>query len=275
VPSQLSSPDRADDERPEAPPEQIYRRIRDQVQSDPGFARGTEFEAAREDLRRIANEADDAHLRANASLLLGELLEAKGEGKQAIDHYRHATRLVSDDAGPFMALALALAKDEQFAEAAEVQHRATELDPDNLENWLALGEMRLGAGESEASAEAYVAYERRRKGLIDGLTLKRGDAYRIAPTDRAGCAEALASAADPGTAVALIYALKSDPDPEVRATIAAVMGVQRLAMYRPVLEDRFEIETDAAVKQALAAALAEVVRAPVELQPAREAADAQ
>ena len=109
--------------------EDAYVRIRDAFESDPAFVRGAGFDAARSRLRTIANEADDSHLRANASLLLGAMLEARGEGKAAIDQYRHAARLVTDDAGPVMALALALAADEQYAEAAKAQARAAELIP--------------------------------------------------------------------------------------------------------------------------------------------------
>ena len=236
---------------------------RERIADDPTLANTARFFEAKADLERASNEASDPHLKANASLSLGVLYEGRKDTKGAIAAYRHAAKLVPDDAGPHMALALALAGDSQFAEAVEAQKTATTLDPDNLENWLVLGELLVKSGDQEAAAAAYVDYERRRKGLIDGLTLtnKQGE-YIVTTQERAGCAEALASATDEGTAVALTYALKSDPEPDVQATVASVMGVQRLTVYRPALEAALP-KAQGEVKEAIAWALTEIERDPV------------
>jgi tetratricopeptide (TPR) repeat protein len=244
-----------------------YQQIRDRFDRDPKSVVGADFPQVRGSLMEIANGADDVHLRANASLLLGALHELREERSLAIDLYRHASKLVTDDAGPLMALALALSAGGEHAEAVEVQEKVTQLDPDNLENWLALGQMRIQAGDPEGGAQAYVDYERRRKGLIDGLTLTKDGNYLVSIDDRIACAEALASAPDLGTAVALLYALESEPEPSVRRAIVRTMGVQRLEGYRHRLESKLEKEQDPDVREALAWALAEIARDPVVAQP--------
>jgi len=226
-----------------------------------------ESERMQAELRRIANEAVDVPLRANASLLLGSVHASRNEHARAEAFFRHAAELVPDDPGPQMALALALHRQAKYPEAAAVQLRVTELDPDNLENWLSLAEIRYRAGDQPGSLAAYVSYEQRRKGLIDGLTLpSRAGGYVVSETERVGCAQALASATDQGTAVALAYALRSDPSAVVRITVAEVMEIQRLGWYRPVLEGALAAEKDPATKEAIGAALAEVLRDPVDVR---------
>jgi len=236
---------------------------RDRVTQDPNVANTAQFFEAKTELTRVSNEAKDVHLRANASLLLGLLYEGRKDVKAAIAQYEHAAKLVPDDAGPHMALALALSADKKFADAAKAQKTATTLDPDNLENWLVLGELLVKSGDEEAGIKAYVDYERRRKGLIDGLTLKnKGGDYLVTPQERAGCAEALASATDMGTATALTYAFKSDPEASVRSMVASVMGVQRLEIYKPALSAALP-EARGEVKESIAWALTEIDRDPV------------
>jgi len=240
-----------------------YRRWKAKFEEDASIGGAGNLAEARRELEVLANRARDLHLRANGALLLGAILEAHGQAEAAEAYYRLAAHAIPQDAGPKMALALALAAQAKFAEAAAVQREATALDPDNLENWLTLGELLVKAGEQEAAAQTYVDYERRRKGLIDGLTLTKDGVPLVARDERIGCAEALASATDEGTAVALAYALDKDPEPAVRATVARVMGIQRLAWFRTTLETRLGAEPDAEVREALTWALAEIARDPV------------
>lgn len=246
-----------------------YLRVKSAVQSQAVLGDPARLQKAKDDLKRIANSAGDPHLRANASLLLGSVLESTGDRDGAVSYYRHATKVVDDDAGPFMALALALAAQGKHAEAATVQKRVVELDPDNLEGWLALGEMLVKAGDEKAATEAYAGYELRRKGLIDGLTLKQDGKYRIGPDDRAACALALAAASDNGTALALLYALGTEPETSVRVAIARTMGIQRLRGYRELLEKHLQKEKDPEVREVVGWALAEIVRDPIDTKPAR------
>ncbi len=238
------------------------------VVDSPGEMNEPQLAAIRADLQQISNRAQDRHLRANAALLLGSIHEGRGARSTAIGHYRHATKLVPDDAGPHMVLALALAADSKFNEAAQSQLVAAKLDPDNLENWLALGEMRIKADDRDGATEAYAAYELRRKGLLDGLTLRKDGAFSSGPEDRAGCARALAAATDNGTALALLYALENEPEASVRKAIVETMGVQRLRGYAAPMGKRAAVEPDAGVKEVLAWAMAEVARDPVDARPA-------
>jgi tetratricopeptide (TPR) repeat protein len=253
--------------KPAIDDEATYRRIRDRFERDPQATIGAEFEQVRTSLRAITNDSEDAHLRANAALFLGTLHEARKELAPAIDLYRHAAKLVADDAGPHMALALALAAHGQHAEAVTVQEKATALDPDNLENYLVLGEMRIKAGDAQGGAQAYVDYERHRKSLIDGLTLTKDGNYLVSIDERIGCADALASAADLGTAVALLYALEIEPEPRVRQAIVHTMGVQRLEGYKHRLAAHLEKEQDPDVREVVAWTLGEIERDPVVAQP--------
>jgi tetratricopeptide (TPR) repeat protein len=246
----------------------IYERHRDRfAAADAPALADADWERAAVELRAIANEAESPSLRANAALLLGGMYERRGQGEPAIEFYRLAATLVADDAGPHMALALALAEAGRLPEAIEAQKQAAKLDPDNLENWLALGEMFHKLGDEQSSLAAYADYERRRTGLINGLTLATDQQYVISAAQRAECALALASASDTGTGVALVYALKTDPDPEVRKAVAQALGIQRLTMYREPLAEALAKETDPQAREAMSRAQAEIARDPVEPSP--------
>ncbi len=253
--------------------------IRTAYAADPerygGKAGSAELTAVMAELRAITNEAQDVHLRVNAALLIGAMHQERGQWAEAADAYRRATTLLPDDAGPWMALARAEAqRGDRTAEAIAAQETALELDPDNLENFLALGELLVKADRKDDATKIYAKYEVRRKGLIDGLTLTKDGNYLVSIDERIACAEALAAAADMGTAVALMYALDKDPEPRVRTAVASVMGLQRLAGYKEFLVKALAKETDADVKQEIVAAIAEIERDPVELPrgPAPETA---
>jgi tetratricopeptide (TPR) repeat protein len=247
-----------------------YAAIRAEYDADPGkFAAqsGTpELARMTAELRAITNEANDVHLKANAALLLGALHQERGQWADAAAAYRRATVLVPDDAGPWMALARAEAKESgRLTEAITAQERALELDPDNLENFLALGELLVRADRKDDATAIYAKYEVRRKGLIDGLTLTKDGNYIVSIDERIACAEALAAASDLGTAVALMYALEKDPEPRVRVAVVNVMGLQRLVGYKDFLAKTLAKEKDEGVKAAIVAAIAEIERDPVEL----------
>jgi tetratricopeptide (TPR) repeat protein len=215
----------------------------------------------------VANEAEDAHLRANASLLLGSLFEQRGDQRAAISFYRQAQELIPDEVGPYIVLALALSKAGRWDEAIAAQWIVVEMIPDDLVGWLLLGELHVKGGKLEEATQVYTAYEQRRKGLLDGLTLKQDGKYVEDEAERAACAEALAPAIDNGTALALMYALDSDPSPVVRERVATIMGEQRLLGYAKLLESKQATETDASVKEAIGWAIAEIQREPVETAP--------
>lgn len=220
------------------------------------------------ELRTIAETATDMHLRANASLLLGTLYEATGDPRSAISFYRQVVSLLPNDAAPHRVLAMALASDKQFAAALPEQERVVKDDPDDLEAWLLLGELAVKAGEKEQATQAYGAYELRRKGLIDGISLKKADGTFPLPAEqRAACARALVPARDNGTAIALLYALEIETDPGVRVAIVEAMGAQRLAGYKPTLEAKLKTESGQEVKEAMIWALAEIQRDPLDTRP--------
>jgi tetratricopeptide (TPR) repeat protein len=220
------------------------------------------------ELRQIAETARDPHLRANASLLLGTLHEANNDPRSAISFYRQAVSLLPEDAAVRRVLAMALASDKQFAAALPEQKLVVADDPDDLEAWLLLGEVALKAGQKDTATEAYAAYEMRRKGLLDAITLKSADGtFPIPPDQRAGCARALIPARDNGTAIALLYALDIETDPPVRQALVEAMGTQRLAGYKLALETKLKTETAQEVKEAIVWALAEIQRDPLDSRP--------
>ena len=220
------------------------------------------------ELRQMAESARDPHLRANASLLLGTLHEDDGDLRSAVSFYRQAVSLLPEEAGLHRVLAMALARDKQFAAALPEQKRVVADDPDDLEAWLLLGEIAVKAGQQSAATEAYAAYEMRRKGLIDGITLKSPDGtFPLPPGQRADCARALIPARDNGTALALLYALDIETEPAVRQAIVEAMGTQRLAGYKLALETKLKTETAQEVKEVLVWALAEIQRDPLDTRP--------
>lgn len=244
-----------------------YATIADAFEADPKAAiSGKTFESYKADLQSIVDKAEDKFLRANAAVLLGHMAELRGDNGGAIAYWRHAAKIVPDDAGPYMVLAVGLAADEQWDEAAKIQAKAAELDPNNLENWLALGELRVRAGDKEGATGAYLDYERVRKSLIDGLTGQRDNQYVVSADERAQCALNLAAAVDTGTAFALLYALETEPDAKVRAAVAEVMGIQRLEAYNKRLLERAQTEPDPETKTAMQWALSEIGRDPVTIE---------
>ena len=244
-----------------------YAKIADAFEADPKAAiSGKTFESYKADLQSIVDKAEDAFLRANAAVLLGHMAELRGDNAGAIAYWRHAAKIVPDDAGPYMVLAVGLAADKQWEEAAKIQAKAAELDPNNLENWLALGELRVRAGDKDGATGAYVDYERVRKSLIDGLTGQRENQYVVSADERAQCALNLAAAVDTGTAFALLYALETEPEAKVRAAVAEVMGIQRLEAYKKRLLERVKTEPDAETKTVMQWALSEIGRDPVTIE---------
>lgn len=225
------------------------------------------------DLRLVAERAEAAALRANASLLLGSVAEQRGDRRTAISFYRQATTLLPDEAEVHAVLAVALAGDAQWTDAIASQWRVVELVPDDLQAWLLLGEMQIKGGEAEAATLTYAAYELRRKGLLDGLTLKKDGQYVVGEDERIGCANALAPAADNGTALGLLYALDSESSPKVRAAIAGVMGEQRLLGYKKVLETKLTDEPDAEAREVMKWAIDEITRDGIDTAPGLVPAD--
>lgn len=219
-------------------------------------------------LREVADAAKDVHLRANASLLLGTLYQQSGDLRTAISFFRQSVALLPDEAGPSRILAIALAADKQYAPAIVEQRKVVADDPDDLEAWLLMGELGVRSDDKDLATEAYAAYEMRRKGLIDGLTLKSPEGvFTLPPDQRASCARALVPARDNGTAIALIYSLSIETDPTVRVAVVEAMGAHRLTGYKPVLEPLLTKETNQEVKEAIGWALAEIQRDPLESRP--------
>lgn len=225
------------------------------------------LESITADLERVANEAEDAHLRANASLLLGSLHDERGDTRAALSYYRQAKELVPDDPSTHAVLAFALAEAGRWDDAIAEQYIVVELVPDDLEAWLILGELHVKGGKMDEAPQVYAAYELRRHGLLEGLTQKRDGEYVKDEDHRAGCAAALMPAADNGTAVGLMWALESDPSPVVRAQVAGVMGEQRLAGYLDHLRKKLANETDEDVREAMKWAIAEIERDPIDTTP--------
>ena len=218
-------------------------------------------------LGKISQQAKDPHLRANASLFLGALAEAKEDWLSAVSHYKQARAAVPQEPSTHAVLALALAKLERYSDAVPVQETLVEMTPDDLQAWLILGELRYKAGDEKGATEAYAGYEMRRKGLLDGLTLKKDSEYVVNSEERVVIAQNLAPASDNGTALALLYALDSDPDARVGDAIAEVMGIQRLAGYRGGLEARQQKELDEDSKKITDWALSEIARDPLDVRP--------
>ncbi len=246
--------------------EELYRTVKTRIEATTQISDASFAEHER-DLRKVAEKAEDKHLRANASMLLGSLFEERGDRRTAISFYRQAMAAVPEEPSPRAVLAMSLAADQQWKEAIEIQGEVVRMVPDDLQAWLLLGEMNVKAGDQDEALLAYTAYELRRKGLLDGLTLKKDGQYVLDEDQRAACADALAPAADNGTALALMYALDSDPSAKVRASVASVMGEQRLVGYKAFLEGKLASEADADAKAAIEWAIGEIQREPVETAP--------
>ncbi len=262
----VATPDEVSDEVYAERYNAAKQRIADLDSGNPMVVKGAVNELGPE-LRKIAEGAADKHLRANASLLAGSLYDLAGDSRSAIAFYRQAHGLLPDDIEPVRILALSLGRDGQYAEAAKLQEKVVADDMDDLAAWLLQGELLLKAGEEEEAKKAYIRYEIRRKGLLDGLTLQKDGVFVTAAEDRAVIAGALTPASDNGTAIALLYALKYEPDAKVRAAILETMGIQRLAGYQKAIEERLAIESDPVVKEVAQWALDEIKRDPLDTRP--------
>lgn len=217
-----------------------------------------------ESLRDVVAHAEDTHLRVNAALLLSSVASERKDHPTALAWTREAKALLPDEPLVRRAHALTLAGDGRFAEAIPEQEFVVKDDPDDLSSWLLLGELNVKAGRNDDAVLAYGAYEARRKGLLDGLTLKREGQYVTPTEDRARCALALVPAADGGTALGLLYALESEPELAVRMAIVEAMALQRLGAYLQPLKKRKAVETDAEMTKLLDDAIAEIERDPID-----------
>ena len=141
------------------------------------------------------------------------------------------------------------------------------MTPDDLQAYLILGELRYKAKDEKGATEAYAAYEVRRKALLDGLTLKKDGAYVAGPAERAKIATYLLPASDNGTALALLYALESDPEASVRDAIVELMGAQRLEGYKQGLEAYLAKAEAEESKKVAQWALGEIAREPMNVRP--------
>lgn len=249
-------PERLDDEALV----KLYEEAKAQMES--GKLDGLEIK-----LRKVIDGAEDKHLRANAALFLGSLSEVRSDWQSAVSYYKLARSAVPEEPGTHAVLALALAKMERFAEAVVVQAKLVEMTPDDLQAWLILGEMRFKAGNEEGATQAYAGYEMRRTGLLDGLTLKKDGAYQASPHERVLIVQNLAVASDNGTALALLYALDSDPETQVGDAIAELMGMQRLEGYRIGLNAYLARAQGEESKKIAQWALDEITREAVDVRP--------
>jgi hypothetical protein len=64
----------------------------------------------------------------------------------------------------------------------------------------------------------------------------------------------------------------NDESAKVRATVATVMGIQRLAGFTDVLKARQTAEVDPDVQEAVQWALGEIARDPIDIEPGPRAA---
>lgn len=262
--------ERAEALQPQAPVknwEQEYRSIKsvlgEGLPPDPASERGL---VAR--LREIVEKAQDPHLRANACILAASVYDQKKDYVSALSFYRQAIALVPQEPSGYALSALTLAKLKRFADAIKMQQELVRRDPDDLQGWLLLGELNMRAKRPERAAKAYAAYETRRSGLLEGLTRKnKAGAYVLGPAERAGCVQALAAAPDAGTSLALVYALKSDPNASVRAAIVEVMHEQRFIGYLRPLQEWKGQEPDSEIVLQIDATLKAIKADPVKTRP--------
>lgn len=262
----VATPEKVSDEVYAERYDAAKQRIADLDRNNPMVVKGAVNELGPV-LRAIAEGAADKHLRANASLLAGSLYDLADDPRSAIAFYRQAHGLLPDEIEPVRILALSLGGDGHYAEAATLQEKVVADDMDDLAAWLLLGELQLKAGNTEEAKKAYIRYEIRRKGLLDGLTLQKDGVFVTSVEDRVVVAGALTPASDNGTAIALLYALKYEPEPKVRAAILETMGVQRLAGFQKAIEERLAIESDPVVKEVGQWALDEIKRDPLDTRP--------
>ena len=246
--------------------EALYRSSKERVLATESLPEES-FREIAADLGTVANTPGDLHLRANASLLLGSLHDERGDHRAALSFFRQAQEFLPDEPSVHAMLVFSLVDMGKWEEAIAEQWVVVELAPDDLEAWLILGELHVKGGQSEEAARVYGAYELRRHGLLEGLTAKQDGEYVKDEDHRAGCAAALMPAVDNGTAIALMYALESDPSPKVRTEVGVVMGNQRLAGYLDFLRKRAASETDADTKATLTWAIEEIEADPIDTSP--------
>ncbi len=122
-----------------------------------GEAQARAAERIEEAATNIAQSTDERSRRAfellekgdtsGAKKLLGEILEIKAsEGKAANKEAAQAARNIA-----------AFTRLQNVAEAADLYARAAELDPDNLENWIDLGDTSKHAGRLTEASRAFSA----------------------------------------------------------------------------------------------------------------------
>lgn len=196
---------------------------------------------------RAADPARDA----NVLFALANIRQERNDGKGAVAYAMRAAALRPADLEA-QELLVTIARDagDHTAERAALT-RQVELDPDALDARLRLAGLVTGIDGPEAGKQLFLAYEDARIRLM-AILGKDPD-----PTRRRAAARRLSAAKDAGTARGLVLAM-TDKDAGVREdAVRSVMevGVDLDPEIRPALKKMAALETDAAVKTALAEAL--------------------
>jgi tetratricopeptide (TPR) repeat protein len=198
-----------------------------------------------------APSADDPARADNALLALASVRKDRGDlpGAVAFAEQVVAHRPKDTDA---LAVLIALAHENgDLQKEITAREKMVELDPDALDDRLALAGALTAAKEADRAKAAFLAYEDARVRLVTALGKSPEAATRRA------AAEALGAAHDGGTARALVFAM-TDKDASVRAAAVrsvAAIGIAIDPEIRPALQKLSTLEKDPDVQTALHEAL--------------------
>ena len=236
---------------PPAPPRVSYETCKDALARSQFDEAQRCFETLAAAAKADGQPTADPAREANVLFALASIRQERNDGRGAVAYALRAAALRPGDLEA-QELLVTIARDagDHTAERAALV-RQVELDPDALDARLRLAGLVTGIDGPEAGKQGFLAYEDARIRLM-AILGKDPD-----PTRRRAAARRLSAAKDAGTARGLVLAM-TDRDSTVRVeAVRSVMdvGVDLDPEIRPALKKMAGLETDAAVRAALAEAL--------------------
>ena len=136
-------------------------------------------------------------------------------------------------------------------EAIAAYERTLEIQPLYVFLWVELGQLRAQQGDTEASAQAMLTYERK----VYALAKELGATEQTALADRLQIIDVFSLVEDDRATQALLEVLREDPAFEARAAAARALGDVQSVAARPTLETIAASDPSDRVRAAARAAL--------------------
>lgn len=205
-----------------------------------------ELDKAREAFEALAATEPASAPMVSGTIALGDIYNTQGRLEDAMMLYKLLKVRAPNVPEVHLVIGRTLGNTEKKREALEALQRAVQLQPAYIFLWPEIAELHLKLGEQDASAKAYLAYEKEVQRYV--TRLKGRDATPI--PERVRIVDVFALIGDDRVTEALIDALKHDPHELIRERAATALGDVEAVSARDVLQTAAASDSSDRVKQA-------------------------